>query len=116
MNQEAVYKFHFDCRRMGTLRGVFIAEKRKVDYLISSGEEVYFGECLGKHSEIYGPVQACDVTMVTDNPSYIELIRNLELENGSNPVEIYEERFEEDHYKDGLVAWPWLEKDNGEET
>ena len=45
-----LYKFHLDCGRMGKLEGVFKAEEYEISKLM--GQNVYFGEVLGKHSEI----------------------------------------------------------------
>ena len=47
-----LYKFHWDCGRMGNLDGVFIAEPKEIEALI--GKEIHFGEVLGKHSDIQG--------------------------------------------------------------
>lgn len=92
---KALYKLHYDCRRQGTLRGVFIEEKEKVDKLIASREEIYFGEVLGKHSEICGPLDEEDITLITDKPEDIELIQKLDLETGFNPVQQYIENEED---------------------
>lgn len=45
-----LYKFYYDCGRMGDLSGLFVAFIDEVDRL--NGREVYFGEVLGKHSDI----------------------------------------------------------------
>ena len=45
-----LYEFQLDCGRMGELSGLFIAETFDIKNLI--GETIYFGEVLGKHSEI----------------------------------------------------------------
>lgn len=47
---KAIYKMDCDCGRMGSLQGVFIAEKEHVTVLLKKKIEVYFGEVLGKHS------------------------------------------------------------------
>lgn len=88
---KAVYKFHFDCGRMGDLHGVFIEEKEKVESLIASGKEVYFGEVLGKHSDISGPIENSDVTMLTDKPEEVELVERLCLTTGYNPFDYIDE-------------------------
>ena len=46
-----LYKFYADCGRMGDLDAVFTADPDDVKKLI--GFEVYFGEILGKHSDIF---------------------------------------------------------------
>lgn len=89
---KAVYKLHFDCGRMGQLDGLFIAEKEKVKELIDSGREVYFGEVLGKHSEIMGPIEEPDdITLVSEDEEVIRVIEENNLENGFNPFDYLED-------------------------
>lgn len=45
-----LYKFYVDFGRQGDLEGLFIAKDTDVKKLM--GTEVYFGEVLGKHSEV----------------------------------------------------------------
>ncbi|MDV4026187.1 hypothetical protein CMT52_17795 [Elizabethkingia anophelis] len=84
---KAVYKLNFDCGRAGELNGIFIATKKQVEKLIESGVEVYFGEVLGKHSEIYGPVEENEIQMITDESNVVEVIEKYGLENGYNPFD-----------------------------
>ena len=44
--------FEWDCGRQGMVDGLFVTTQEKIDAAI--GTEVYFGEILGKHSEIFG--------------------------------------------------------------
>ena len=62
---EKLWKFHWDCGRQGDLDGVFIATEEEVQSLV--GQEVYFGEVLGKHSEVYGTIEQGEITMITNN-------------------------------------------------
>jgi hypothetical protein len=57
-----LYKFYWNCRRQGSVNGLFIADEKEVKDII--GEEVYFGEILGKHSEIYGTIEEGEITEV----------------------------------------------------
>ncbi len=66
---KAICKFHWDCGRGGDVEGLFIAEKADVDALI--GKEVYFGEILGKHSEVYGTIEEGEITIVTTDQDFI---------------------------------------------
>ena len=86
-----LYKFHFDCGRSGDLYGLFIEEKEKVQALIDSGDEVYFGEVLGKYSDISGPIEACDLTMVSDDPEFIAKADELNISVGFNPFDFIQE-------------------------
>lgn len=50
--EHGLYKFYWDCGRMGSVDGLFFAHKDEVEKAM--GSYIYFGEILGKHSEIYG--------------------------------------------------------------
>lgn len=84
---KAIYKLHFDCGRQGELTGLFIAEKEKVEKLIESGIEVSFGEVLGKHSDVCGPIEESDITLVSDNTDLLIMFIMYNLETGYNPFE-----------------------------
>ncbi len=86
-NTKGIYKLNFDCGRMGSLEGLFIEEKEYVQALVESGIEVYFGEVLGRHSEVYGPVGKDEITLVSDDPAAIKVITDLKLSSGFNPFE-----------------------------
>lgn len=81
---KAVYKFFWDCGRMGEVEGVFVAEKGEVEKAI--GQDIYFGEILGKHSEVYGTLGEKDLTMISDEENVVEIIEKYGLESGYNPL------------------------------
>lgn len=62
-----LYKFKWDCDRQGTVEGVFIAEEQEVKDAV--GQQVDFGEILGKHSDVYGTIDDGEITevKVSDN-------------------------------------------------
>lgn len=64
-----LYKFRWDCGRMGFLDGLFVAEESEVARLI--GTEIYFGEVLGKHSEISGTLEASEVVALSEDQGLI---------------------------------------------
>ena len=64
-----LYKFYWDCGRMGWLDGLFIAEDIDVESAI--GRRVDFREALGKHSEIYGILEECDITLISTDQALI---------------------------------------------
>lgn len=104
---KAVYKLHADCGRMGQLDGLFIAHKEDVQKLIASKVEVYFGEVLGKHSEVYGELEEKDISMVSDDPNVVDIIETHELETGFNPMHyttVNAEALLGDKYKDDLTV------------
>jgi len=67
-----LWKFHWDCGRQGDLYGVFIATEEEVQSLV--GQEVYFGEVLGKHSEVYGTIEQGEITMITNNAEAVKAL------------------------------------------
>ena len=82
-----VYKLEASYGRMGDLSGVFIATDSDVKKLISSQIKVYFGEVLGKHSEVYGKLESDDISLLTDSAEAVALVGKHGLSNGLNPFE-----------------------------
>lgn len=85
-------EFHADCGRMGFLSSTFVTTREKLDKI--KGKEVYFGEVLGKHSEIYGPVKEEYFTILNDDQSFIkEFEKHLgeDWSVGHNPFHYWEE-------------------------
>jgi hypothetical protein len=99
-NEKGIYRLNVDFGRMGELSGIFIANKEHVKVLIENNIEVYWGEVLGKHSEVYGLLNESDITLVSDNPEAIKIIEELRLENGYNPFDYSALRFEIEGYDD----------------
>ena len=85
--ENAVYKLNFDCGRQGNLEGLFIAKKNHVKWLIENEFEIYFGEVLGKHSEVYGTIDESEITFVSDDLNVIDVIKKHGLENGYDPFD-----------------------------
>lgn len=88
---KGLYKLHFDCGRSGELNGLFIADIDEMKKLVQNATEVYFGEVLGKHSEVMGPIEECDYTFITADENVIEIVEQYGLENGFNPFDYIEE-------------------------
>jgi len=84
-----LYEFNFDCGRSGSLVGRFLATPEEVSAII--GKDVYFGEVLGKNSEISGEIDKDEITMITDNQDFIKMSSDLgiTLESGINPISSY---------------------------
>lgn len=81
-----LYAFCWDVGRMGEVEGLFIADEEKVKESI--GKEVYFGEILGKHSEIYGELGEDDLEIKSEDQDFINKIGELLGDNisGYNPL------------------------------
>ena len=89
MSKKGVYKFDWDCGRQGSIDGVFVATDEDVKDII--GKEVYFGEVLGKHSEIYGPIEDGEIKLISDDNVVVDLFEKHNIQCGFNPLDYYEE-------------------------
>ena len=90
---EILYKFYWNCGRAGDVEGLFISTQSKI--YAALGSNVYFGEILGKHSEIYGTLDAGDITVKSDDDNVISVLRNVfggkDTLVGYNPLEYISE-------------------------
>ncbi len=91
---KGIYSFHWDCGRMGEVNGLFVADSADVEKAI--GREVYLGEVLGKHSEIYGVLDTNAVVLKSDNPAHVEMFESLDLTTGHNPLAYLEDQDDEE--------------------
>lgn len=86
MENKYLFKFGWDYGRQGEVEGLFVATEREVEYAI--GKEAYFGEILGKHSEVYGDIEEGDITKIDIDPAAVEEVaKHLGLTwSGYNPL------------------------------
>lgn len=91
-----LFRYGLDCGRMGFVEGLFICTQEEVDNAI--GRNVYFGEILGKHSEICGTLDASEIDCISEDQEKVEWLFNLlgHSVSGYNPLEYIEEEYEED--------------------
>lgn len=78
-----VYRFKFDAGRNGTLHGLFVADDAEVKALM--GRDLYFGEVLGKHSEVQGPLEESDIELVTQDETFVKMFVELGCATGFSP-------------------------------
>ena len=92
-----IYRYTLDCRRMGDLEGVFVADERLVESAMEMAADVglHFGEVLGKHSEITDNGSGA-YTLLSTDPRDIETFERLNLTTGINPVGYYLNQEDED--------------------
>lgn len=80
-----LYKFHWDCGRHGEVKCFFIEDDAVVKKCL--GVRVYFGEILGKHSEIFGKLEEHDLEVLTDDQNVIDIIEKyIGKSFGHNPL------------------------------
>lgn len=79
--KELLWKFYWYYGRQGEVEGVFKATREEINKAI--GNEVYFGEILGKHSEVGGVLEENDFELLSDNSLYVINAT----ESGYNPLE-----------------------------
>lgn len=95
-----LYSFYVDCGRMGSLDGLFIATQEEVDKAI--GKEMYFGEVLGKHSDVGGTLEAHEIKLVSDDQEKVDWLLDLlgESVSGFNPLDYIQDSDEDDEEED----------------
>lgn len=86
MSAKGIYKYKQYFGRSGTLSGIFIA---KADDVQKSMGEVYLGEVLGKHSEVWADLNSLTLKLVTDNPEFVKIFEEYDMGTGCNPVAIF---------------------------
>ena len=98
---KAIYKLNLDCGRYCSLYGIFVADKEYVDTLIDSGIEIYFGEVLGKHSDVSLIIKETDIDLITDDVKVVDMFEEYELSTGINPFDYHASNF--DYEAIGLI-------------
>ena len=88
--------FQWYVRRMGIVESLFICTQEEIDNAI--GKEIYFGEILGKHSEIYGTLDKDDITVKSEDQDLIDKLQDITGSttiSGHNPLSYFREEEEE---------------------
>ena len=91
-----LFSFYADCGRQGSLEGLFIATQEEVDKAI--GKYMYFGEVLGKHSEVEGELEADEITLVSDDEPKVKWLESIlgSCVSGFNPLEYIQDSEEDE--------------------
>lgn len=77
-----IYKFYWDSGR-GVLEGIFTESSENVKKIYN--KEIYFGEVLGKHSEVIVEIEEGEITLVTDDQEAVNLFERYNMHTGYNP-------------------------------
>lgn len=82
-----LWKFKWDCGRVGDIEGLFVATEGEIKDALD--KDVYFGEVLGKHSEVYGFLGEDDVTKIDIDTDTMEKVTSVlgKTWSGYNPLE-----------------------------
>jgi hypothetical protein len=92
MEDKVLVEFDWYCGRMGSVQGLFITYPSVLKS--AYGKHVYFGEILGKHSEIEGTIDEKDFTVVSQDQDFInklaDVIKSTNI-SGYNPLEYMNE-------------------------
>jgi len=91
-----LWKFYWDCGRMGSLEGLFVASEAQVSKII--GKHVYFGEVLGKHSDISGNISQDSLELIDIDADAVAKILAVTgpTVSGYNPFDYWEPEEDED--------------------
>ena len=73
---QGLYKMNLDCGRMGELECLILADCDKINYLTTHEISVYFGEVLGKYSEISGTISKDEITLITTDENVIKIFKD----------------------------------------
>ena len=86
-----LWRFCWDCGRMGEVEGLFVATENEIQDAI--GKNVYFGEILGKHSEVYGTLEENDLEKINLDSESTEKVAQFlgNTWSGYNPLEYINE-------------------------
>jgi len=84
-----LYQFELDWGRVGSLSGLFIEDEENIKQII--GEEVDFGEAMGKHSDVVDTMTEDMFTIVDVPESVLEVLETKlgKTLSGYNPLDFY---------------------------
>ena len=99
--KEGIYEFYKEFGRMGELAGLFFANDTDIKDLTEKDIEVYFGEVLGKHSEVFCNIDPEDIELRTEDSDFIEAFKKIfgteyNSISGINPFAYLEEDWRND--------------------
>lgn len=86
---EVVWRFEWYLGRNGTVESEFVATRKEIEAVL--GQSVYFGEILGKHSEVRGTLEASEFKMISDDVAFAQKFKELIGTTGYCPFDYLEE-------------------------
>lgn len=105
-SDKAIYRMSIDMYS-GFIEGIFIADKRHIEYMIKHKLCVHFGEILGKHSDVSVFVCDDDIEMLSDEPKVLEFFEKYDFSSGYNPLFVTFDPYETDEFEecDDGIEW-----------
>ena len=97
---KGIFKFCANVGRIGNLNGIFVSNSKDIQSLIDSEREIYFGECLGKHSDISFPLNKEYFSLVSYDSNFINMFESAGMESGTNPMKIYRDSLADGCYSE----------------
>lgn len=92
-----LYQYYFSFRG-GEFQGTFVCDKDDISKLY--GKNIYFGEVLGKHSELSVHFDESDFKLLTDDQEFISKYATLVGDTGYNPFDYLPQEYEDDEDED----------------
>jgi len=92
---EGIYRLIDDQGRGGEVEGIFTADSDDIERIMNTS--VYFGEILGKHSNVEVFLDDKTLQLVTDVPSVVRNFQKYNMETGYNPFNYIYDDEEEDN-------------------
>ena len=87
-NKEILVEMSANFGRQGNLEGLFVVSLADFELAQKVNPQVYFGEVLGKHSEIYCDFNYMNFSVKTDDPAKIAVIKEFGVSiSGYNPFD-----------------------------
>lgn len=86
--KQLLVEMSLDYGRMGSLEGLFLVDEADFELAQKLNPQVYFGEVLGKHSEVYCDFNEMSFRVKTDDPAKIAMLKDMDMvSSGHDPFE-----------------------------
>ena len=103
MTKKVLVSFYYDCGRMGFVDGLFVTDINSLEEVY--GKEVYLGDVLGKHSEVYVDCYKECFKILSEDQEKIKWLVDTVMTgsntlSGYNPIEYYKDQKQDEDESD----------------